>query len=490
MLEISSHEVEQRLAFDNPWWSESGDLSIPYRGLPERSYLPPFQTLIENRSVRRAVILMGPRRVGKTVMLHQAIQKLLEKGTVGNSIMFLSLETPIYTGIGLEKFVRIFQKRFTHAAEAPLTIIFDEIQYLKDWEIHLKSLVDSFPSIRFIASGSAAAALRLKSRESGAGRFTEFLLPPLTFAEYLRFINKESEFVREIKGPAKTDYIVADIDAFNRHFIEYLNIGGYPEAVMNEAIRNESDRYIKSDIIDKVLLRDLPQLYGIRDIQELNKLFTVLAYNTGNEVSLDGLSQSSGVSKTTLSRYLEYLEAAFLIKRIYRIDQNAKHFQRATSFKVYLTNPTMRAALFGKLNDDDQSMGSLAETALFSQWFHDPERIENLYYARWPKGEIDMVSVDSKNQKPIWCVEVKWTDRPVTDKSLLDHIRIFRTKHPTMRTCVVTTRSITSKTTINEMSVSFIPTSLQVYIVGKNIVKGRHRKIDKQETINTEINDQ
>jgi predicted AAA+ superfamily ATPase len=81
-----------------------------------------------------------------------------------------------------------------------------------------------------------------------------------------------------------------------------------------------------------VLLRDLPSLYGISDTQELNRLFTTLAYNTGNEVSIDELSKDSGVAKNTLRKYLEYLEAAFLIHRLYRIDENARRFKRAMHF--------------------------------------------------------------------------------------------------------------------------------------------------------------
>lgn len=83
-------------------------------------------------------------------------------------------------------------------------------------------------------------------------------------------------------------------------------------------------RYIGADIIEKVLLRDLPSLYGIQDVQELNALFTTLAFNTAGELSLEGLSQDSGVSKPTLKRYLEYLEAAFLIKVVHRIDHGAR----------------------------------------------------------------------------------------------------------------------------------------------------------------------
>lgn len=80
-------------------------------------------------------------------------------------------------------------------------------------------------------------------------------------------------------------------------------------------VRASARRFIKSDIIDKVLLRDLPSLYGIADVQELNRLFNTLAYNTAQELSLEDLSRTSHVAKNTLAKYLDYLEAAFLIKQ-------------------------------------------------------------------------------------------------------------------------------------------------------------------------------
>ena len=92
-------------------------------------------------------------------------------------------------------------------------------------------------------------------------------------------------------------------------------------------------------LIKKVLLRDLPSLYGISDVQELNKLFTTIAFNTGNEITVESLAKSSGVSKNTIKKYIEYLEAAFLIKVVNRIDVTSRRFKRATFFKVYLTNP-------------------------------------------------------------------------------------------------------------------------------------------------------
>jgi uncharacterized protein len=147
--------------------------------------------------------------------------------------------------------------------------------------VHLKSLVDTYPHIRFVASSSAAAALRMKSRESGAGRSTEFFLPPLTFAEYLRFANQEQALIREAEPSEERvpTYLANDIHGLNTEFIHYLNYGGFPEAVMNPQVRANPARFLRQDIVDKVLLKDLPSLYGIGDTQELNSFFNVLAFN-------------------------------------------------------------------------------------------------------------------------------------------------------------------------------------------------------------------
>ena len=140
---------------------------------------------------------------------------------------------------------------------------------------------------------------KLKARESGAGRFTDFLLPSLTFAEYLDLTGAAAPPTRT--GPRES-VVVGDVAALNAAFVEYANFWGYAEAALNPAIRANPGRFIKSDIIDKVLLRDLPQLYGIGDIQELNRLFTSLAWNTSQEVSLDELSKRSGVAKNTIKQ--------------------------------------------------------------------------------------------------------------------------------------------------------------------------------------------
>ncbi|MFJ3482617.1 ATP-binding protein [Pseudomonas sp. NPDC090202] len=471
MFEISEQEILGRLKFDNPWWEEN-EQPISYAAMPRRKYFAPFLRSVKDRSVRRAVVLMGPRRVGKTVMIYHAIDELIREGVPSKNVLYLSLETPLYTGLRLEKILSMFMSLFDIGRTDKLFIFFDEVQYLKDWEIHLKSLVDSFPDYKFVATGSAAAALRMKSNESGAGRFSNFTLPPLTFAEYLQFIDREKTLIQEQprENGFPNTYVCTKIEELNREFVNYLNFGGYPEAVFSETIKSNPGQYIKSDIIDKVLLRDLPSLYGISDIQELNRLFTVLAYNTGNEVSLEGLSKSSGVAKNTIKRYLEYLEAAFLIQRIERIDQNAKRFKRAMCFKIYLTNPSMRAALFGQINESSEAMGHLTETAIFSQWQHSQKNV--LYYARWNHGEIDIVSLNTTNQSPNWIAEVKWSDRAYEEWSLLRHCVEFSGLHSKLKQPIlVTTKTISGDVTCNNVQFRFLPSSLYAYTLGANILR-------------------
>jgi len=415
MLQATEEEVLKRIAFDNPWWS-SGRIADIYDDFPHRSYFDAMMALMLEDNIRRAIVLMGSRRVGKTVMMHQSIQWLIQKRKVlPRNILYVSLDTPTYSGMPLDAFVGHFIQQLNHASNARLYIFFDEIQYHKNWEIHLKSLVDSYPYIRFCASGSAAAALKLKSTESGAGRFTDFILPALTFREFL-IMRKAPEVL--LAAPD------AHIKELNNQFVDYLNVGGFPESAMLANAGADMRRFIGHDIIDKVLLRDLPNLYGIADTQELNRLFSTLAYNTANEVSLDKLAQSAGVAKNTLKKYLEYLEASFLIRRVERVDYNSRHFKRAMSFKVYLTNPSMRSALFGNSKSDDAAMGGLVETAVICH-----SRLENIHYARWATGEVDLVQMDRFQQKPLKAIEVKWTDRFINSPHELKSLLSFAGKN-------------------------------------------------------------
>lgn len=471
---IPTEKITERLRYENPWWVNK-QISETYSAMAKRLYFDLFYPKVIEKSIRRALVLMGPRRVGKTVMLFHSIQQLINDQINPQKIFFVGIDNPIYIHLGLEDILNLCKQSLSLINLNDCYVFLDEIQYLKDWERHLKVLVDSYPDTKFIVSGSAAAALKWHSTESGAGRFTDFMLPPLTFQEFI-FLKKMNHLIYDgqIKyGNKLVPYCLThDIKALNSEFVHYLNFGGYPEVVLSERIQSDMSRYVKNDIVDKVLLRDLPSLYGIKDVQELNRFFTYIAYNTGNEFSYEKMSQESGILKDTLKKYLEYLEAAFLIKVLNRVDINAKRLKRVTSFKVYLTNPSLRTALFSPTNETDNEMGNLVETAVLSQWMH-REKLD-LTYARWKdgrsEGEVDLVLVDEKKFKPVWGVEVKWSNRYYEKPNELKSLIQFCISN-NFQNALITSINQTGEKEVGNLSFSFLPASVYCYNIGDITLK-------------------
>lgn len=451
--------LQERIKSDNSWWLDG---QIPYYAeLSKRRYYQGFFELVSQTFPHRAVVLMGPRRIGKTVMMYQAIQHLMTQGKSPKKIFYFSLDTPIYTNISLEELIERGIS-IHHTDYQDSFIFFDEIQYLKDWEIHLKSLVDKYRKTKFVVSGSAAAALRMKSIESGAGRFTDYFLPPLTFSEYID-LNKYDQNLSEIEidfhGPRKF-YRSSDIEAFNQHFIDYINFGGFPEIALNSEKIKNPEKIIQKDITDKVIMKDLPGLFGIENTLELQQFFNVLSYRTGEILDYSSVSKETKTDHKTIKKYIKYLEAAFLIKILQRVDITAKRFKNITQFKVYLTNPSLFTGLFGRIASDNERFPHLVETAVFAQYLH--REHEFLRYAYWKKGtdegEVDLIQISNNFQKVYWALEVKWSDMSRSRK-----LEYF------MRKNNIKKGIITSKTKFEDSSnLLIVPNSLYAYVVGKN----------------------
>lgn len=475
--ELLEKQIIGRLRIDNPWWVDN---SIPdyYKQMTPRLYLDIFYPLVRDLDIRRALILMGPRRVGKTVMLFHTAQMLIDAGVPAQNIIYISVETPIYNNIYLEQLFNLAKQALGKKEDmtTPFYVMFDEIQYLKDWEVNLKSLVDTYRNVKFIASGSAAAELKKRSNESGAGRFTDFNLPPLTFYEYIHIRGFQHLVVDSSilwHGQMIPFKDTTDIERFNELFIDYINYGGYPEVVFSEKIREDPGQFIRHDIIDKVLLKDLPSIYGISDVQELNSLFTMIAYHSGSQFSYEALSKESGIRKDLLRKYIEYLEAAYLIKVIHRTDDTAKSYQREISFKIYLTNPSLRCALFQPLKEADDEMGEMVETTVFAQWT--PRSESKISYANWKngrkdQGEVDIVGINPVKLKPEWAVEVKWTDRYYENPGELLSLKSYMERNE-MESAIVTTKTIKGRKEMPFGMLQFIPVACYAYNVAKNTLR-------------------
>lgn len=464
MISVSAEDIKKAISQENSWWREFSNLSGVYRDLKKRQFLSELKKLVMRESPNREVILLGPRRVGKTVLIHHLIQSLLDdEGVEASRILYVQIDNPLYVGMSLIQLLNYYGEIMgCDWRRKKCYIFFDEIQYLNDWEVQLKSIHDSGGASRFIATGSAQAALSRGSIESGAGRFTDFILPPLLFKEYLYFKSSEGLVEQDESG-----LFSKDIEELNRHLLDYINFGGYPEIALSEIGANEATRYMRTDILDKVLLRDLPSLYGIQDVRDLNRLFTMLAYNSGHELNLEGLSQSSQVSKNTIKKYLEYLEASFLIRVMHRVDQNAQRFRRDYSFKVYLTNSSIRTGLFASLEMQSDHLGHAVETALIAQRFHQIN--EYLHYARWKSGrdyqELDLVRMN-RGMQLTHATEVKFSDRIVKQAKSWRPWLDFCDKN-SLDGLTITTKTIQEKKTVGRVTIHFEPTALYMYKLGE-----------------------
>lgn len=459
--------LARRIKDDNTWWEDN---KIPfYNEFSKRRYYRGFYELATQTFPHRALVLMGPRRIGKTVIMYQAIQDLIDSGMEAKRIFYFSLDTPIYTNIPLEELIND-AIAINEVSIEDSYFFFDEIQYLKNWEIHLKSLVDKNRKTKFIASGSAAAALRMKSIESGAGRFTDFFLPPLTFSEYIDLNGYNDSLIEtevDFHGPRRF-YTCEDITKFNNHFVDYINFGGFPEIALNSEKVKNPERVIQKDITDKVIMKDLPGLFGIENTLELQQFFNVLSYRSGEILDYKKVSQETKTDNKTIKKYIKYLESAFLIKVLHRVDISAKLFKNITQFKVYLTNPSLYTGLFGRIDDADERFPHLVETAVFAQYLH--REHEYLRYANWKigknEGEVDLIEVSTNFQSVRWAVEVKWSDNPKAGK-----LKRFMAKNGLKKGV------ITSKTKFEDYEdLLVVPNSIYAYVVSKNALE----KLDEE----------
>ncbi|MBR4876392.1 MAG: AAA family ATPase, partial [Rhodocyclaceae bacterium] len=134
--------------------------------LRPRAYLEAVRALLLEPKLRRAVVLLGPRRVFKTILIRHLFAELLTSGVQPQRIAYVEMDHPLLHGRSLETLIWQIEAVAT-GGDGPRYLFFDEIQSHKDWEKHLKPLVDHRPDLRILVSGSAAAALKRRSTESG-----------------------------------------------------------------------------------------------------------------------------------------------------------------------------------------------------------------------------------------------------------------------------------------------------------------------------------
>jgi len=286
-------------------------------------------------STAKIVGVYGARGVGKTTLLLQMLRDLeLER----SKKLYISWDHPIFKNISLFDFVDEFSKRGGEV------IVIDEIHEAKDFQEQLKSIYD-FLDVKVYFSSSSAISI---TNPDFARRYSMFHLPNLSFREFLELsqgIKLESFGLDDILSNHE-DIANEIIDKLEdkkvfKSFDEYINYGVYPFYF------EDKSRYIDriNFVIDTVLHKDLTKIFNIQvdKIDTLKKLLIAICVSKPFEVHIEKLSLDISVSKTTLYKYIHYLDKAELINLVTHEAKRLTNIRKPD--KLYLNNTNLFNAL-------------------------------------------------------------------------------------------------------------------------------------------------
>lgn len=467
---ISSQYLLERIHAENTWWLTS-EVESEFREKAHRAYFDVFTDVIDVREVQKPIVLMGPSQSGKSVFLRQTVQYLLKQGISPLKIALINLNTPSFYASALEDVTELVFQATANQLKKDGFIIIDNVHYSSSWYDELLSLASRFPEITFIVSSSVNPSFYPTDEPYSLSKIKEFVLPPITFAEFLSIRKMEQLILPstiEWRGAQHNFYAASNIKELNRQFIEYLNFGGFPSLVYSSKSGSESLKMQRDQLLKNYLLHDFPLIYGILNVKEMNGVFALLAAYSGQEFSLESLSAVTGVEKYLLRKYLEFLEAAFFIRVIHRVDEFAQKFSRANYFKVFLTNPSLRTLLYYPVEANDEVIPDLVATCIFSQWIHRYRFTP--YYARWAQGEVSMLGIDERRGRPQGILEIKWTNQFVHAPEELKNLTYFCYQNE-MDTAMVTTLDTEAVKEIDGLNLHFVPSAIYAYVVGINTLE-------------------
>jgi predicted AAA+ superfamily ATPase len=382
----------------NPWWGRRPPSPPAFRRIAYQN----CRKFLDDPRQRRAVHLSGPRRVGKTTILLQIVRGVLDEGRDPKSVVYLSLDHPILKLMSLHEVLRLYHESI-YPEGSPVLLLLDEVQYARDWELELKQLIDHRPSYRIVATGSASAVQKHKLAESGVGRWVSVKVPTLSFYEFVHIRGDPAPDVDADlrptdlfkRGRADLLQVGAGCRKLMPLFARYLLVGGFPETAKQDDITT-CQRLLREDVVERVLKRDMTALFGIRNVNELEKLFIYLCLHTGGILSVQACASALGSTTVTVSNHLNALDQANLVFRLPPAGVAGKTVLKAR-YKTYLVDAALRNAVLlrgEEIVKNPAEMGTIVETTilrhLVAYYYRDtPEFV----YWRDPKTgqEVDVI---------------------------------------------------------------------------------------------------
>lgn len=326
-----------------------------------------YPRIIDHILPNKAVVLLGPRRVGKTYLLNKLVEEYGKK----EIIKFDTGENKFAHGYLASRSIERLKE---YVGSATLLII-DEAQKVPDIGLNLKLIVDHLPGVKVVVSGSSSFDLNRQVGEPLTGRKITLKVMPIWAGEVIDNFG---------------------LDYQHSLMAERLVFGSYPEALLKRTIE-EKTTFLR-ELTDSYLLKDVLELEGLRKSNKIVDLLTLLAYQIGNEVSLSELGASLGLNRGTVERYLDLLEKVFVIVNIRGFSRNLRKEVTKTSRYYFYDNGVRNALInnFNPLNLRDD-LGMLWENYIVMERLkkqaYAPIHTNNYFWRTWDQKEIDWVEM-------------------------------------------------------------------------------------------------
>lgn len=366
----------------NHWWAEK---SVRPELVPKTRRA--IFTVIKRELKRRQIqILFGLRRVGKSTIFYQLIDELIKSGVDPLHIVYCNFDEPELQekriGEHLKEFSRLTGVDYK---KERLYLFLDEAQKSPSWVADVKLLYDTLPNIKILVSGSASLNILSEAKKSLAGRALYYELKPLSFSEFLHFKGIRVE---------KRRYLLYR-DVLEREFSNFL-LRPFPELV-NESDVSFIKRYVRSSVIEPIILKDIPKEFKGADVLLLEKIINLFLSNPGQYLMLDELARDLKRGKATLYKVLFYLEFSFLVKRILNYRPSLRAASRKLS-KLYAYHPCLTLPF-------DVPREKFAENLVMFE-------SEAKYYWREGEKEVDFlkdfIPIEVKLKSKITRRDIKW----------------------------------------------------------------------------------
>lgn len=309
----------------------------------------------------KVIILYGPRQVGKTTLSKDLLVEYPDS-------LYLNCERP-----QVWEMIRSSNPEHIRSVigEAKL-VVFDEAQKVPEIGLILKLLIDTYPEIQYLATGSSSFELSDKLSEPLTGRNIKFIMYPLSVAE--------------LKGKYDQLQLKEKLD-------ELLVFGSYPDIVSRPLVQKP---VLLDELTGDYLFRDVLRFDNIRRPDILVNLLKAIARQLGNEVSFRELSNLLKVSVETIQRYMRLLEQSFVLFSLNSFSRNMRN-ELARSKKYYFYDTGIRNSLIQNyaFPENRTDIGALWENFSIAErmkYNQAHERRVNMYFWRtYQQKEIDLI---------------------------------------------------------------------------------------------------